>query len=118
MKEFQISKKVYNEVVNSKIAIFILQGYKDSKGKICDEKLIDLLPSYKRRELKNYYEVDIDELDKEDEVIFTCGAEEPIYCMFRSKFVKSEKAYTRNVRYVMTKQIFLYQNLNIVWYQC
>ena len=55
MKEFQISKKVYNEVVNSKIAIFILQGYKDSKGKICDEKLIDLLPSYKRRELKNYY---------------------------------------------------------------
>ena len=99
MKEFQISK-----VVNSKIAIFILQGYKDSKGKICDEKLIDLLPSYKRRELKNYYEVDIDELDKEDEVIFTCGAEEPIYCMFRSKFVKSEKAYTRNVRYVMTKK--------------
>ena len=54
--------------------------------------------------MRHYYEVDIDELDKEDEVIFTCGAEEPIYCMFRSKFVKSEKAYTRNVRYVMTKK--------------
>ena len=45
MKEFEISEKVYNEILNSKIVIFVLLGYIDSKGNVCNKKLIDLLPN-------------------------------------------------------------------------
>ena len=51
MKKFEISEKVYNEILNSKIVIFVLLGYIDSKGNVCNKKLIDLLPTYKRKEL-------------------------------------------------------------------
>lgn len=33
MKEFEISEKVYNEILNSKIVIFVLLEYIDSKVK-------------------------------------------------------------------------------------
>ena len=104
MKEFEISKKVYKEILNSKIVIFVLLGYIDSKGNVCNKKLIDLLPTYKRKELTEYYEININELANENEVIFTCDNKDPIYCMFKSKFMKSKKGYTRNIRYVMPKK--------------
>ena len=104
MKKFEISEKVYNEILNSKIVIFVLLGYIDSKGNVCNKKLIDLLPTYKRKELTEYYEININELANENEVIFTCDDKDPVYCMFKSKFMKSEKGYTRNIRYVMPKK--------------
>lgn len=104
MKEFEISEKVYNEILNSKIVIFVLLGYIDSKGNVCNKKLIDLLPTYKRKELTEYYEININELANENEVIFTCDDKDPVYCMFKSKFMKSEKGYTRSIKYVMPKK--------------
>ena len=98
MKTFKINQTIYNEIVNSKIAKFPLLGYKDDKGKECDERLLILLPKYQREKMHEYYDIDLDEFKLENEVIFECEYNETVKCIFSQPIEKYSKGYLRKIK--------------------
>ena len=98
MKKYKIKQKIYNEIVNSKIARFALLGYKDQKGRTCSKELLSLLSKYQLKDMEEYYDVNIDEISKLTEVIFECDGYKSIRCTFIGPMLNYEKGYMRKVK--------------------